>query len=96
MSLSAGDRERFERLLKRNIFKRDQVVEQIAILVGLANSVKSEHSDMAILQPRIDDLEILIADVRLYQDSILEQLIELNRDSEFSTIHHPIGKVGLE
>lgn len=96
MALSAADRDRFERLLKRNIIKRDQVVEQISILMGLANSIKNEHSDSSVLQPRIDDLEILITDVRLYQDYILDQLIELDRDSEFPITHQPIGKLALE
>jgi len=80
MALSAKDRDRFERLLKRNIIKRDQIVEQISILMGLVNSIKNEHSDITVLQPRIDDLEILITDVRLYQDDILDQLIELDCD----------------
>ncbi|CAI6360609.1 unnamed protein product [Macrosiphum euphorbiae] len=96
MSLTAGDRERLERLLKRNIYKRDQAVEQISILMGVVNSTKSEQADIAILQPRLDDLEMLITDVRLYQDSILDGFIELDRDSEFITTHHPIGKLALE
>lgn len=96
MSLSAGDRERFERALKRNIIKRDQAVEQFSILMGLVNSAKTEESGISILQPRIDDLEILITDVRLYQDAILDQLIELDRDSEFPTVHTPIGKIALD
>ncbi|CAI6376006.1 unnamed protein product [Macrosiphum euphorbiae] len=96
MSLTTGDRERLERLLKRNIYKRDQAVEQISILMGVVNSTKSEQSDIAILQPRLDDLEMLITDVRLYQDSILDGFIELDRDSEFITTHHPIGKLALE
>jgi len=94
--LNAGDRERFERALKRNIIKRDQAVEQFAILKGLVTSAKNEDSGITILQPRIDDLEILITDIRLYQDAILDHLIELDRDSEFLTLHNPIGKIALE
>ncbi|XP_050055781.1 LOW QUALITY PROTEIN: uncharacterized protein LOC126549715 [Aphis gossypii] len=96
MSLSAGDRERFERALKRNIIKRDQAVEQFSILMGLVNTAKTDESGISILQPRIDDIEILITDVRLYQDAILDQLIELDRDSEFPTVHNPVGKIALD
>lgn len=40
MTMSVGDQERAERALKRNIYKRDQAMDQLTVLMGLVNTVQ--------------------------------------------------------
>lgn len=96
MPLSVGDRERAERALKRNILKRDQVMEQFSVLIALVGSVTNKNEAIPMLKARGEDIELLITDFRIYQDAILDQLIDLERDTEFSTTHAPVGKLALE
>jgi len=96
MPLSVGDIERAERVLKRSIFKRDQVVAQFNILLALVNKVNTDVTLLPILNARKKDLESLLTDFRLDQDAILTRLIVLERDSEFSTIYASIGNKVME
>lgn len=72
------------RSLKRNITKREAVVDQMSTI---------DFSDvMPTLQVRATDIELSATDLGIEQDAIFEHLIDLDRDSEFSTIHAAIGK----
>lgn len=91
MALSTGDVERIGRALKRSIVKRDVAVEQLSILLGLVISANNDRDVIPDVQARASDLEIYLTDVRLEQDAILENLIDLERDSEYAH-HAAIGK----
>lgn len=51
---------------------------------------------MPILQAQKGDFELHISDFRIYQDAVLDQLFELDMDSEFSRIHAPITSQIME
>lgn len=85
MSLSVGDQERANRALKRNIVKRDAVVEQLSILLELVKQAKDNSDVIPDVQARAADIELSLTDLRIEQDAILEHLIDLERDSEFAT-----------
>ena len=96
MALSVGDQERVGRSLKRNIVKRDLVVDQLTILSDLVKEAASNINIIPTLQARAADIELFLTDLRIEQDEILTHLISLNRESEFLSTHAVIGKRALE
>lgn len=59
-------------------------MDQFSVLTGLVYSANDKNEVIPILQARKDDIELLITDFRIYQDSIIDQLIDLERDVGFS------------
>ncbi|CAI6357679.1 unnamed protein product [Macrosiphum euphorbiae] len=95
MALSTGDQERIQRTLKRNIIKRDVALDQLSILCGLVTEAKNNQDVIPDVQARATDLELYLTDLRLEQDAILENLIDLGRDSEYA-VHAIIGKKAVD
>ncbi|CAI6375297.1 unnamed protein product [Macrosiphum euphorbiae] len=91
MPLSAGEIERAERLLKRTIAKRDMLVSQVQLLCDLAHKVATDKDVLPLFRARKKDIGGLRTQCSLEQDSILEILIQLQREEEYNSIHVPIG-----
>lgn len=82
--LSVADIERAERALKRALIKRDISISQMQILYDLALKVEQNIKLSAIFCVRKKDT--IMTNFRLDQDDIVNQLIILERDVEFSRL----------
>ncbi|XP_022161617.1 uncharacterized protein LOC111027526 [Myzus persicae] len=91
MPLSAGEIERAERLLKRTIAKRDMLVSQVQLLCDLAHKVGTDKEVLPLFRARKKDIGGLRTQCSLEQDSILDILIQLQREEEYNSVHVPIG-----
>ena len=87
----AGEIERAERLLKRTIAKRDMLVSQVQLLCDLAHKVATDKDVLPLFRARKKDIGGLRTQCSLEQDSILDILIQLQREEEYNSIHVPIG-----
>lgn len=92
MTLSVGDQERAERLLKSSTTKRNESASLITSILELVNKVEENNDVIPVLQARVKYIELVMTDFRLEQDDILNQLITLSRDSELASTHVPIGR----
>lgn len=90
--MSTGDGERAERVLKRNILRRDVNVEDILDVYTLATRVKMDQLLVPLFIARKNDLEQSMADFTIEQDAIMDTLINLGRESEYIAIHAPISR----
>lgn len=91
MPLSASESERAERVLIRNIAKRDSAVSQMGLLHELAKSVQHDKNSIPIFRARKRDIDVLFTQFHTEQDAILDLLIQLKRNSEYDSVHAPIG-----
>lgn len=96
MVATPAEVERTERSLKRAVYKRDAVVEQLEVICNLTSQVKHNRTVLPVLKARARDLESLLLDFRSQQDDILNQLITLGRDSEFAAVHKPVATKFME
>lgn len=91
MPLSTAEAERAERLLIRNIMKRDALVVQMSLLHDLSKNVIHNQSTLPLFRARKRDIDSLLAQFQSEQDAILDILIQLRRSSEYNTMHAMIG-----
>lgn len=91
MPLSAVDTERAERVLTRNIVKRDAIVRQMCLLYDLAKNVDRNADTLPLFRARKRDIESLLAQFKSEQDSILDILLQLQREKEYYSTHAPIA-----
>jgi len=86
MPLSASEIERAELLLKRTIAKRDMLVSQVQLLCDLAHKVATEKDVLPLFRARKKDIGGLRTQGSLEQDSILDILIQLQREEEYNPV----------
>lgn len=91
-----SDQDRVERALKRSILKRDNSISQFTEMCKMGSKLKSDQSQKLIFTARLADIDRLLTEFHTEQDSILDHLLDLGRDSEFSTTHAPIETKMLE
>jgi hypothetical protein len=89
MPLSVSNEKRTERLLKRNIIKRDYIVKQFSTMVELGEKL-DEENNLQLFDICSQDIVTLLSRFHVEQDSILDQLIILTRETEFYSNHAPI------
>ncbi|CAI6344950.1 unnamed protein product [Macrosiphum euphorbiae] len=92
MPLTAGDKERAERSLKRSIIKRDACAEQMLVLKNMIDTATTDKNILPIIIARKSDLEIFMSDFRIDQDDILTQLVDLDREVEFANVHASVTR----
>jgi len=92
MPLTAGDKERAERSLKRSIIKRNACVGQMLVLKNLLGTATTDTNLLPLIIVRKLDLEIFMSDFRIEQDDILTQLVDLDREVEFADSHAPVTR----
>jgi len=89
-SESNNTTDRDERVLRRAIVKRNELVEQMKILFDISSTLQTDKSVVPIFLARSRDVETYVIDLNVETDIILDQLIVLNRDSEYELQHLPI------
>lgn len=90
MVLSATEIDRAERVLIRNVAKRDSAVSQMNCLHDLAKNVHQDVKSLPIFRARKRDIDALLSQFNSEQDAILDLLIQLKRGSEYATDHAPL------
>ncbi|XP_060855378.1 uncharacterized protein LOC132933060 [Metopolophium dirhodum] len=88
--------QRDERALRRAIAKRNELVEHMKTLYDIALTLQTDKSVIPIFLARNKDVENYVMDLNLETDIILDQLIVLNRDSEYAIQHIPIKRTFME
>jgi len=96
LSESNHTTDRDERALRRAIVKRNELVEHMKILYDIASTLQTDKSVVPIFLARSRDVENYLIDLNLENDIILDQLIVLNRDSEYEMQHIPIKRRFME
>jgi len=89
-SESNNSTDRDDRALRRAIVKRNELVEHMKILYDIASTLQTDKSVVPIFFARSRDIKNYVIDFNLETDIILDQLIVLNRDSEYEMQHIPI------
>lgn len=91
MVLSQADTDRADRVLKRNIAKRDAILSQIQFLYDLSLKVEKNDELLPLFRARKKDIDILRTQFSAEQDNIFDLLIQLQREDEYHTTHVPLG-----
>lgn len=87
MALTLAEQERSERALKRMIIKRDKIAAQIQILYDLSLKIGQESDLLPLFRARRKDIKSHINNFRTEQTAIIDELLLLGRDSEYSGKH---------
>lgn len=85
-----------ERALRRAIVKCNELVEHMKILYDIASTLQTDKSVVPIFLARSRKVVNYVIDLNLETDIILDQLIVLNRDSEYEIQHIPIKRKFME
>lgn len=94
--MSVGDAERAERVSKRSIIKRNDIIQEFEAIFSLIPNLEQNPTLVSIFTTRHRDIHDLLSEFHIEQHSILDQLILLNREDEFSKVHCIIEKRILE
>jgi len=92
LTMSVGDMKRAERVLKHSLMKRTAVMEDFSELYKIAIEAKHNTTVILLFKTQKTDVEQFLAEFTLEQDTIIDILLSLGRDEEYTERHALISR----